>query len=58
MDSFGKRMNVMGEELESMGEGLEETAEELCAGMERVQKLEHKLMKEIPELADYQLFAS
>ncbi len=58
MDSFGKRMNVMGEELESMGEELQETAEELCAGMEKVQKLEQQLMKEVPELAGYPLFAS
>ena len=58
MDSFGKRMNVMGQEMESMGDELQETAQELCAGMEKVQKLEQKLMKEVPELEDYQLFAS
>lgn len=58
MENFGERMDIMGEELESMGEGLKETAEELCAGMEKVQTLEQKLMKEVPELADYQLFAS
>ncbi|MBE9537613.1 MAG: DUF2884 family protein [Proteobacteria bacterium] len=58
MESFGNRMDLMGEELESMSDGLEETAEELCDGMRKVQKLERKLMKEVPELAGYQLFAT
>jgi len=58
MEAFGERMDVMGKELEAMGEGLEGTAEELCKGMRKVEKLEKKVMKEIPELADYQLFGS
>ena len=58
MEAFGERMDVMGEELEAMTEGLEGTAEELCKGMKKVEKLEKKVMKEIPELADYQLFGS
>jgi len=58
MESFGERMDVMGEELHSMGDGLEETAEELCDGMRKVQKLERTLAKEIPELEGYLLFES
>jgi hypothetical protein len=58
MNDFAKRMDTMGEVLESMGEELGETAGELCSGMRKVQKLEQRIMKEIPELADYQLFVS
>ncbi len=56
--NFGSRMDHMGEELEAMGAGLEGAAKELCQGMRRVQKLEQRVMEEIPELADYQLFGS
>jgi hypothetical protein len=58
MNDFAERMDTMGEVLESMGEELGETAGELCSGMRKVQKLEQRIMKEIPELADYQLFVS
>ncbi len=58
MESFSRRMEIMRDELESMGEGLQETAEALCDGMKNVQKLERKLRKEVPELADYQLLSS
>lgn len=58
MESFGERMENMGRELEVMGEGLEATVDELCDSMRKVQKLERKVMREIPELADYPLFAS
>lgn len=57
MESFGERMEKMGRELEVMGEGLEATVDELCDGMRKVQKLERKVMRKIPELADYALFA-
>jgi len=58
MDAFGARMDRMGAELDRMGEELEDTSEELCAGQKKVQKLEQRVAKEIPELADYLLFAS
>jgi hypothetical protein len=58
MESFSRRMKLMGDELDSMGEGLEETAQALCDDVKKAQKLERKLLKEVPELEDYQLFSS
>lgn len=58
MTAFGERMDRMGQELDIMGESLEDTADQLCSGMKRVQQLEQRVEKEIPELADYTLFES
>ena len=58
MEAFGERMDRMGEELEGMGEALEETAQELCNGVHKVQRLEKQLAEEIPQLANYPLFES
>ena len=58
MASFSRRMKLMEDELDSMGEGLHETAEALCADVKKVQKLERKLLKEVPDLQDYPLFST
>jgi hypothetical protein len=56
MAAFGQRMKFMGAELQRMGESLADTGVELCTQARELQKLEHTVSKNIPELADYPLF--
>jgi len=57
MGAFGARIDMVDKELGRLGAELEDTSAELCAGRRKVQKLEQRVVKEIPELADYLLFA-
>lgn len=58
MAAFGRRMEVMGAEFEHLGQSLAETGEVLCTQVKAIQKLERKVAKKIPEVADYPLFGS
>lgn len=57
MASFEQRMELMSAELDTMGITLEDTADELCEQMRQVQELERHMVKSIPQLAPYSLFA-
>ncbi len=57
MTAFGARIDVMDKELGRLDEELEDISRDLCAGKRKVRKLEQRVEKEIPELAEYMLFA-
>jgi hypothetical protein len=56
MEAFGERMELMGTEMQVMGDSLGTMRDVLCEQVQAVQKLEQKVVKAIPELAQYPVF--
>ena len=56
MEDLGGRLERMGEELDAVGGAIQDAALDLCFKVKEVQKLERRIGKEIPQLAEYQLF--
>ena len=58
MEDFEQKMEAFGESMEARGEALEKSAEAMCVKMEKLEVLETKMQKEIPEIAAFDLLKS
>jgi hypothetical protein len=58
MADFEQKMEAFGESMEARGEALEKSAEAMCGQMKKLDALETKMQKEIPEIAAFDLLKS